>query len=44
MIAALLDPAFTGTDLVLCLAALAVAVWGSRHDARKQAAQATDTE
>ena len=39
MIDALLDPAFNGADLALVLAVLAAAVWGSRRDARKNAAR-----
>lgn len=39
MIDALLDPAFNGADLALILAALAVAAWGERRDARKNAAR-----
>lgn len=37
MIDALLDPAFTGTDLALCLIAITAAALGARHDRKRNA-------
>ena len=37
MIAALLEPAFTGTDLAFCIIAMVAAVLGSRYDKKRNA-------
>lgn len=35
MIAAILDPAFNGADLVMCVLALAVVYLGERYDQKR---------
>ena len=37
MITALLDPAFTGLDLALCLIAIMAAALGARYDRKRNA-------